>query len=328
MIVDVHTHILPPQYLEKLIAWGSRRFEVTTDATGRTILKYKGARFLGVTKEMASTEDRLRDMDRLGIDVQVVSLSCPNTYFAEGPEAVWLARSMNDHFATVCRQHPGRLKALASLPLTAGMPDALQELDRATEELGMVGVVLGSHVAGRSLAEPEFEPLFARLDQRRLPAFLHPMEPLASDQMRDFGLGPMVGFMFETTLTVARMVYGGVFDRYPNFPFIVPHLGATLPYLMERLDNGYRAYRSNYDYAPRLPSHYCRRLYYDTVSFHKPALTCALMSVGPDRLVMGSDYPHVIGDLRRAVASIQELDAPLTDQRKILGETARQIFRL
>ena len=328
MVVDVHTHILPPEYLDKLMAWGSRRFEVAADAAGRTILKYKGARFLGVTKEMASTEDRLRDMDRIGVDLQVVSLSCPNVYFVDGQDAVWLARAMNDHFAAVCRQHPDRLKGMASLPLTAGLSEALKELDRATQELGMVGVILGSHVGGTSLAEPAFEPLFARLDHLRLPVFLHPMEPLPAEHMRDFGLAPMVGFMFETTLTVARMVYAGVFDRHPNFPFIVPHLGATLPYLMERLDNGYRAYRPNYDYAPHLPSHYYRRLYYDTVSFHRPALTCAVMSVGTDRLVMGSDYPHVIGDLQRAVASIQELDVPRADQQKILGETARQIFRL
>ncbi len=328
MIVDVHTHILPPEYLDKLASWGARRFEVTTDATGRTILKYQGARFLGVTKEMASAEDRLRDMDRLGVDVQVVSLSCSSVYFVEGPDAVWLARAMNDHFAGVCRRHPDRLKALASLPLTAGMPEALKELERATQELDMVGVVLGTHVAGRSLAEPEFEPLFARLDALRLPAFLHPMEPLPSQHMRDFGLASMVGFMFETTLTVARMVYGGVFDRHPHFPFIVPHLGATLPYLLERLDNGYRAYRPNYDYAPQLPSHYYRRLYYDTVSFHVPALMCAVHSVGAGRLLMGSDYPHVIGDLQRAVTSIQELDVPAAKRRGILGETARHLFRL
>ena len=328
MIVDVHTHILPPEYLEKLMSWGSRRFEVASDATGRTILKYKGARFLGVTREMANTSDRLRDMDRLGVDVQVVSLSCPNVYFVDGADAVWLARTMNDHFAGVCRQHPDRLKALASLPLTAGMPQALEELERATQELGMVGVILGSHVAGRSLAASEFEPLFARLDRLRRPVFLHPMEPLAADQMRDFGLAPMVGFLFETTLTVTRLVYAGVFDRHPNFPFIVPHLGATLPYLMERLDNGYRAYRPNYDYAPHLPSHYYRRLYYDTVSFHKPALACAVMSVGPERLVMGSDYPHVIGDLARAVTSIQEMDVSPADQRNILGGNAQRVFGL
>jgi aminocarboxymuconate-semialdehyde decarboxylase len=98
-------------------------------------------------------------------------------------------------------------------------------------------------------------------------------------------------------------------------------------HLKERLDNGYRACRPNDAYAPGLPSHYYRRLYYDTVSFHKPALTCAVLSVGAERLVMGSDYPHIIGDLARAVSSIQELEVSTADRGKILGETARRIFR-
>ena len=166
----------------------------------------------------------------------MISLSCPKSYSVDRPDAVWLARSMNDRFAAARLERPDRLKGLPSLPLTAGMSEALKEVDRLP-----------------------------------LPAVLRPMEPLPTEHMRDFGLAPMVGSMFETTLTVDPMVYAGLFDRHPNSPRIAPHLGGTPPYLTERLSNRYGAYGPNYDYAPHPPSHYSRRLYYGTVFFPRLA---------------------------------------------------------
>lgn len=158
--------------------------------------------------------------------------------------------------------------------------------------------------------------------------FLHPMEPLAVAHMKDFALGPLVGFVADTTLIVASMIFSGFLERYPKVRLILPHLGGTLPYLAGRLDIGYRAYPECRANIPHPPSHYLPRMYYDTVSFHLPALECAIATAGADRLVLGTDYPHVIGDMEKAVASIQALPIGEAGKAAILGGTAAGLFGL
>jgi aminocarboxymuconate-semialdehyde decarboxylase len=326
MRIDVHNHFLPPAYFEFIRTCG-RRIEVSTDAIGRTIFKSKGARIMGVTPEMARPEDRLRDMDRMGVDLQIISLTTPSVYFADPPDEVALARRVNDLFAALCQPHRDRFKWLATLPMKTP-PAALTELDRAVQELGAVGVIVGANIDGRPLNHPDFEPIWARLDALRLPVLLHPMVPPGTEAMGEFGLVPMVGFMFDTTLAGARMTYAGIFERYPNLQMILPHLGGAIPYLLERLDNGHRAYAECRQRCPRLPSEYLRRCYYDTVSFHPPALRCALEAIGPDRILFGTDYPHVIGDIAKGISTLEDLRLSAADQARIFSETARGLFRI
>jgi aminocarboxymuconate-semialdehyde decarboxylase len=324
MRYDLHTHYYPASFFE-LIRNTPGEFSFGTDPTGRTIIRHRGARFFGVTAPMTDPALRLADMDRVGIDVEVVSLSTPNVFFAEAAGQVEVARIVNDAYAELIAQHPARFKGFASIPMDA--PDAaLRELDRALGELRLNGVVLLSNIRGRALTDPSYRPFFEEANRRRLCIFLHPMIPVASEVFNEYVLGPLIGFPFDTSLAVARMCFAGMFSDFPDIRWVIGHLGGAIPYLMERLDNGYRDFaecRANID---ALPSTYLKRLHYDTVSFSGPALRMVRDLVGVDHMVMGSDYPHMLGSIDRAVTSIEALDIAAHEKQAIFSGTALRIL--
>jgi aminocarboxymuconate-semialdehyde decarboxylase len=324
MIVDVHTHFFPPGYLSALER-SPEPYAIGKDAEGRTILTLHESRIVTMTQAMTSPQDRLRDMDRLGVTRQIMSVTIPNVHFGPPSRRRDLARMANDGLAEVTRRFPERFSAMASVPLED--PEAaVQELDRAILDLGMVGVILGSNAGGRYLDDAALLPFYERAQMLRVPILVHPMPPADPDPTFTRGLVPLLGFVFNTTASVARMVLSGVFERVPGLTLILAHLGGTLPYLMQRLDNGYWAYPEARENLPNPPSHYLKRLYYDTVSFSVPSLQCALGTVGSEHIVMGTDYPHVIGDIGAALESIRSLAVPQAAIAGILGETAIRLF--
>jgi len=321
---DLHTHYYPDAFF-RLIEQVGGAFSFGTDPTGRTIIRYRGSRFFGITPPMTDPARRIDDMDRVGIDVEVLSLSTPNVYFAPPERQAEVARLVNDAYAELAARHPKRFKGFASIPMDD--PDAaLRELERTQGELRMNGVIVLSNINGRALTDPRYRPFFAECDRRRVCVFIHPMIPASAEPFAEYVLGPIIGFPFDTTLAVARLSYAGVFRELPNIRWILGHLGGAVPYLMERMDNGYRDFAECRVNIDELPSVYLKRLYYDTVSFSPTALTLARDQVGAEHLVMGSDYPHLLGSIDRAVSSIEALDIPNADKERIFSGTARQIL--
>jgi aminocarboxymuconate-semialdehyde decarboxylase len=264
-------------------------------------------------------------MDRVGIDVEVISLSTPNVFFAEAQQQVEIARMVNDAYAELVAQHPQRFKALASIPMDS--PDhALKELHRAIDELKMNGVILLSNIGGKALTSPQYRPFFAEANRMKLCLLLHPMLPANPDPFREYVLGPIVGFMFDTTLAVARMCFDGMFREYPDIRWIIGHLGGAIPYLMERLDNGWRDFPECRAKIDELPSTYLKKLHYDTVNFNSHMLMMAHDLVGADHMLMGSDYPHLLGSIDRAVSSIEELNISANEKTQIFSGNALSIL--
>lgn len=321
---DLHTHYYPPIYFDKIRELPSE-FSFDKSPSGQTIITYRGARFFGVTPAMTDVAKRLEDMDRVGIDVEVVSLSTPNVFFTDAAHQPEIARIVNDAYAELIAQHPTRFKAFASIPMDD--PDAaLKELNRAIDELKMNGVILLSNIGGKPLTSPEYRPFFSEANARKLCILLHPMLPANTDPFREYVLGPLVGFMFDTTLAVARMCFDGMLKDFPDIRWIVGHLGGAVPYLMERLDNGWRDFVECRAKIDELPSVYLKRLYYDTVNFNPHMLMMARNMLGSDHMVMGSDYPHLLGSIDRAVSSIEGLDIPDEEKRRIFEGTALSIL--
>ncbi len=325
MIVDTHAHFYPGGYLED-VERNPEPYALSRDAQGRAILTLDGARVVTMTPEMTGGVDaRIAEMDARGVDLQILSVTIPNVYVGPPSRRQDLARRANDGLAEAVRRHPRRLAALASVPLPD--PDAaVRELDRAISDLGMVGALIGSNIGGRYLDDPALYPVLERAQDLDAPVFIHPMPPAARDATYAPGLVPLLGFVFDTSASVTRLVLAGVLERLPRLTLILGHLGGTLPYLLQRLDNGYRAYPEIREGLPHPPSHYLRRVFYDTVSFSVPSLRCALEAVGPDQIVLGTDYPHVIGDVAAALATIRALGLPEHAAAGILGETAVRIF--
>jgi len=203
---------------------------------------------------------------------------------------------------------------------------ALDELHRALGPLRLNGVILLSNIRGRALTDPRYRPFFEEANRMKACIFLHPMLPASAESFREYVLGPLVGFPFDTTLAVARMCFDGMLRDLPDIRWIVGHLGGAIPYLMERLDNGFRDFAECRAKIDELPSVYLKRLNYDTVTFSRHALAMVRDLVGTDHMVMGSDYPHMLGSIDRAVSSIETLNIPAAEKEQIFSRTALSIL--
>ena len=324
MKIDLHTHFYTDTYFQTIRDLPSE-FSFGTSSSGQTIITYRGARFFGVTPAMTNVSQRLDDMDRVGIDVEVVSLSTPNVFFTDAQHQPAVARMINDSYAELVAKHPKRFKGFASIPMDS--PDAaLNELHRAIHDLRLNGVILLSNIGGKPLTSPEYRPFFEEANRMKLCIFLHPMLPANSDAFREYVLGPIIGFPFDTSLAVARMCYDGMFEELPDIRWVIGHLGGAIPYLMERMDNGFRDFADCRVKIDKLPSVYLKRLYYDTVSFSPQTLKMVRDMVRADHMVMGSDYPHLLGSIDRAVSSIEQLEIAAGEKQQIFSETALSIL--
>lgn len=311
--VDVHNHFYPGNYLQMLEEKGVG-VRIGTDLNGRHYLEEGGTRLVTLTPPMVSLDDRFRMMDENGIAVQILSMTSPNVYAFEPGDAISVARMVNDEYAAIKDRQPDRIRCFASVPLGTG--EEVRELDRAIHSLGMDGLIVGTNIHGKTLDDESFAPFWQRVHELRLPVLIHPMTPMVgTGHLETFALVPLVGFPFDTTLAFIRLVWTGFLDRYPDIRLVASHTGGALPYLFGRFEIGHDAYAECRQVRER-PTEYLKRIFYDTISYHPPALRCLADSVGVSQLLFGTDYPHVIGDASRVIASLEaagftpdELDA-------------------
>ncbi len=322
--LDIHTHYYTQTFFQKVSDSGGQ-FAFGKDPKGQTIITYNGARFFGITPPMTDVAKRIEDMDRVGIDTEVVSLSTPNVFFADEKGQPEVAKLMNDAYAELIAKYPKRFKGFASIPMDA--PDAaLNELHRAINTLKLNGVILLSNIRGANLTDTRYRPFFQEANRMKLTIFLHPMLPVASEPFKEYVLGPIIGFPFDTTLAVARMCYAGMFKDFPDIKWIIGHAGGAIPFLMERLDSGYRDFAETKEKLDQLPSFYFRKLYYDCVTFNPYNLHMLRDEMGTDHMLMGSDYPHLLGSIEKSVSSIEALAIPQVEKARILGGNALAIL--
>jgi len=321
-IIDFHNHYYPPAYLDALRA-GSR-VRVTTDAEGNPVLHYPGDYNVVVPghRDIAFREQVLAAEK---INRQVLTFTSPGTHYEEPALAVRLARMVNDAFADAVRDRSAHFSALATLPLNDPQASVV-EFDRAVTQLGLPGAMLFSNVNGVALADPRYWPLYERAAEHRAVLYIHPIHPVGVEAMTEYWLMPLVGFLFDTTLAAAKLVFSGVVERFPGITWVLTHLGGAVPYLAERLDRGYQAFAECREHIPRPPSAYLREFYYDTVNFDPAALRLAIAFAGPERILAGSDYPHMIGSLPKMKESIAALDLPDGPRAAILGGNAARLL--
>lgn len=289
MRIDVHHHVLPSFYLEAIRSAGY-------DRTG------------GIRFPEWRPQDSLEVMDRHGIDTAVVSVSTPGVAFLDGPVAAGLARRCNEWMAELVAAHPGRFGAFACLPL----PDveaALSETAHALDELGLHGVTLLSSAGDRHLGDARFDPLMVELDRRRAVAFVHPTTPPGGPPS---GLDvPVfaVEFVADTTRAIANLILSGTLEAHPGIDFICAHGGGFAPFIVSRLE---AAWARSPEPAARAPAGvlaYLRRLHYDTAAVANPyALPGILALAGPERVLLGTDFPFVSEPvLAETLAGVQDL---------------------
>ena len=325
-VIDVHTHMLDREWLRLLKEKGAPRYDVGPITDELEGIYHDGALFMTPMPGHFDYDLRVRDMDEAGVDLAIVSLTCPNVYWGDAETSAEAARIMNDSMAAGQTSYPGRIRWLASLPWEHPAA-AVEELARACDA-GAVGVMVLANVAGRHLTEAAFAPVWKAIDERALPVLVHPTEPPGTPamDMRAYSLASTVGFMFDTTLAITRMVFDGFLDRYTMLKIIAAHVGATVPYLAGRMDRSWEMTVPGKAAISEPPSSYLRRIWYDAVTYQQESLELCIKVGGADKLMYGSDYPHDIGDM---VGCLERVDALPAGQREMVRSgNAERVFRL
>lgn len=322
-IIDFHDHYYPPEYI-KAIEQGPSAVRITHDAEGNPLLHYPGDYNVAVRghRDIDYREQVLREK---GIDIQVITLTTPGTHIEEPSTAVRLARLVNDAFARVVADKKGRFAALATLPL-CDPAASTNELRRAMEQLRFPGAMLFSNINGVALSDQRFWPIYEVANELGAVLHIHPTNPVGVEAMLDYWLMPLVGFLFDTTLAAAGLVFSGVTERFPRIRWVLGHLGGAIPYLVERLDRGYEAFAECRKHIRQPPSAYLKRFYYDTVNFDPRALELAVSFAGADQILAGSDFPHQIGSIDKMLESLKEMRVSADDRKKILGGNAKRLI--
>ena len=322
-VIDFHNHYYPPAYLDALRS-GSSVVRITTDSEGNPCLHYPGDYNVAVPGHR-DIDYRERVLIDQHIDTQVITLTTPGTHVETPETAVRLARLVNDAFAQVIASKKGRFTALATLPLNDPRA-SVAEFERATRQLRLPGAMLFSNVNGTALADQRFWPLYEAANEQRAILYIHPTNPVNVDAMQEYWLMPLVGFLFDTTLAAANLVFAGVPERFPNIRWVLCHLGGSIPFLVERLDRGFEAFTDCRANIQRPPSDYLKKFYYDTVNFNPRALELAIAFAGAGHILAGSDYPHQIGSIPKMLAGIDALQVSDPDRAAILGGNAATLL--
>ncbi|MGE0463417.1 MAG: amidohydrolase family protein [Vicinamibacterales bacterium] len=323
MIIDFHNHYYPPEYLDAVKA-GRSSIKLDYDAEGNPRLHYPGDYNILVPGHR-DLDYREKVLAEHGVDMQVATFTTPGVHMEAPALAVELARAVNDAYAAERRRRKA-FTFLATLPLNdpAG---SVAELERAMAA-GLPGAMVFSNVNGVALADARYEPLWRKADELKAVIYIHPAHPLGVEAMEQYWLMPLVGFLMDTTLAAAHLVFAGVPRRYPNITWVLCHMGGAIPYLAERLDRGYEAFSECRQNIDRPPSAYLKQFYYDTVNFDPNCIELAMAFAGPDHIMAGSDYPHQIGSIPKMLHALRGLDVTEDDRRKMMGENAARILKL
>jgi aminocarboxymuconate-semialdehyde decarboxylase len=322
----MHNHLVAPQVVAFLEREGAHYNTRIVERDGQRLFVIQDAARRPLHARISQVEARLSDMDAEGVDIQAVSC-VPFVMYPEVSAALGatIARINNEALAAACAQHPERFVPLASVPLQ-DPPAAARELERAAQ-LGLRGVEIPANVCEQGLDEPQFEIFWEAAEALRLVVCIHPFEAAPRGMLGRYGLGNLVGNLYDTGLAAALLIYGGVLERHPALRIVLYHGGGAFPSLIGRLDMGYRVFPECQAAIPRPPSTYVNQFTFDTIAFRQDMLRYLVATYGADRLVVGSDYPLAAG-LAHPVAEVKALGFDPQTENAVLGGNASCLLRL
>jgi aminocarboxymuconate-semialdehyde decarboxylase len=323
--IDIHAHFVPEGFLRLIGAEGEPHGVGLRSGPNGPMIVVGHVAIGPITAHYHNLELRLKSMDRQKVAVHALSLMPPMVYWAEGSLGLRLAQLVNDAMAEANRAYPDRFVFFATLPMQD--PEAaVNEVNRAVTQLGCRGIYLGTNVRGKELTDASFLPVFERIEALRSPVFLHPLNVIGAQRLTNYYLHNLLGNPFDTAVAAANLIFSGLLDRFPRLNICLPHAGGALPYLIGRLNHGWKV-RQECRGLKKPPSSYLRRFTYDTISHAPEPLRYLINLVGADRVMLGSDYCFDMG-YERPVEFVSALKLSRSDQEKILGGNAARMLRL
>jgi aminocarboxymuconate-semialdehyde decarboxylase len=325
LIVDFHNHFYPKAYIDELKR-AKGYASVSKDEKGRLLIQYTGDYNIIVGPHI-NLKDRIKAMEKYEIDLQVLTLTTPSVEREAPTRGIRLAQLANDGFGEIVEKQPDRFAALAALPLQDPEAAAI-ELERAVRERGLSGAALMSNANNHPLDSERLMPIYEKAAKLDVPLFIHPTSPLNRTAMGDYRLVPILGFGVDTALAVLRLVFGGVMKRVPSLKLVASHLGGVFPYLRGRIEIGFNAYSECKTNISEPPSNYLKKVWMDSICYDQDVLMSSYAYSGADKILLGTDFPHQISDLEKAVDRIRRLNISEEEKRKILGENAAKLLKL
>jgi aminocarboxymuconate-semialdehyde decarboxylase len=314
-IIDAHAHVYPTGSFAEVIK-GRDDFKLVDGPRG-TSLHYRGSHVMSLPPEQDNLPKRLASMDSAGIGMAILSVGALNIGWAGNNDAA-AARFINDGLAAFCRQKPERFRFVAVLPCT-NQVEMVRELDRALG-LGAAGVGIATNIGDLQLHAPELRGFWREMNRRSLMVLVHPTTPCDAPA-NDPGTFLSIGYPNETAMAATKLALSGVLEECSEVKIVWSHLGGGLPMIIDRIDRGYQRLSS----CPHPPSYYLRRCYFDTACCHAPALECARATWGADRLVFGSDAPHVPNTERDTVAALKATRWSAAELENIFSATVKTL---
>jgi aminocarboxymuconate-semialdehyde decarboxylase len=325
--IDIHAHYFPQSYLDLIAAEGLPFGATCTKCDGAGPIIDVGELHAGpLERRFIELDLRIADMDVQGVDMQVLSLTQPMVYWSGKDLSRRLSEAFNDALIAGHEEYPKRLVGLAILPMQdPGL--AIAELDRIAGETAIRGVYMATRILDRDLSDPVFFPVFERIEDCRMPVFLHPLTVIGFERLKPYFLNNLLGNPFDTAVAAAHLIFGGVLDRFPKLDIVLPHAGGAFPFLAGRLDHGWKV-RKECRHLANGPIHYLKRFFYDTIAHSPESLGHLLELVGPERIMLGSDYCFDMGIDRPVDVVLEHPGLSVEARRAVLAENAQRLLRL
>src|SRR4051812_23520732 len=326
LAVDLHCHVHTPaadelaktqNHGDALARYGNKR----TEAHQRKLRE-------DLDRKLTSIEQRLADMDTMGIDVQAISTSPLQYYYGVDAEiGRQTSRAINERLAEVAESNPDRFVALGTAPMQDPKA-AVSELEYCMKKLGFRGMEIGTNVAGVEIADKRYERFWKQAEALGAVIFLHPIGFTDPSRLTQHFLTNIIGNPLDTTVALAHIVFGGVLERYPRLKIVVAHGGGYMGHYPARMDHGYKVRPECHDHISRPPSYYMKKMYYDTMVFDPKQLEHLVNLWGAEHVVIGTDYPYDMGYYKPVDFVNGTKSLTRAQKEAIVGGNAARLLRL
>src|SRR5712692_1831022 len=296
--IDIHCHYLNQEVAAKVAHLNPAQYEPSVTFANALTRDVNVRQMQDRGPKLSTIEARLKDMDRMGVDIQAVS-PAPNQcyYWTEPGLGVELARMVNDRLAEIVATWPDRFIALGTVPLQS-VDLAIAELERCVKQLGLRGVEINPNVNRMELTDPRLnlEKFFAKVQELGVVIFMHPLGFTQGERLLDHYFNNVIGNPLETTVAASHLIFDGVMERNPKLKIVLPHGGGYLAHYWARMDHAHRARRDCHTVIKKAPSSYLKKFYFDTITFDARMLRHLIDQYGAGQVLLGTDYPYDMGE--------------------------------